>query len=192
VNDEGLLDRWAASWPACPPIAHELRHAYPQRWVRFHSLPESKRYAGTEAEYAIILGRYNTVLDELFAGQDVYVVTPDWDDRPTPGPRPADHESWHPDAQHWTSVCTDDSVPGEETFTHLYISQVQWQVGCLDSLLRAVADYQTGGVMITDLPMRYVHHPYDGGADALFLDRGERDRMRERHSGWLSAHPQGL
>ncbi|MFD8504986.1 hypothetical protein ACFV2L_20010 [Streptomyces sp. NPDC059687] len=29
-----------------------------------------------ESEYAVVLERYNTVLDELFAGTEVYVVTP--------------------------------------------------------------------------------------------------------------------
>ncbi|GHE33827.1 hypothetical protein CP980_12775 [Streptomyces vinaceus] len=53
-----------------------LKTAYSDRWVRFHSLPEPKRYAADEEEYAIVLDRYNTVLDELFAGGEVYVVTP--------------------------------------------------------------------------------------------------------------------
>lgn len=39
--------------------------------MRFHSLPDSKRYAESEDEYAIVLDRYNTILDELFAGTDV-------------------------------------------------------------------------------------------------------------------------
>jgi hypothetical protein len=34
------------------------------RWGRFHSLPGSKRYAESEVEYAIVLDRYNTILDE--------------------------------------------------------------------------------------------------------------------------------
>ncbi|MER5937579.1 hypothetical protein ABT121_09705 [Streptomyces sp. NPDC001928] len=41
----------------------------------FHSLPGSKRYPESEDEYAIVLDRYNTILDELFAGTDVFVVT---------------------------------------------------------------------------------------------------------------------
>ncbi|WP_307661464.1 hypothetical protein [Streptomyces sp. V1I1] len=51
--------------------------------VHFHSLPGSKRYPEPEDEYAIVLNRYNTVLDELFAGTDVFVVTMDWSHTPT-------------------------------------------------------------------------------------------------------------
>ncbi|MEV6154266.1 hypothetical protein AB0L53_28340 [Nonomuraea sp. NPDC052129] len=65
---------WRSRWPDCPPIGHELR-SDADCWVRFHSLPGSKRYAETEAEYRTILHRYNTVLTEMFAGQEVYVTT---------------------------------------------------------------------------------------------------------------------
>ncbi|MFF9818939.1 hypothetical protein [Streptomyces sp. NPDC014006] len=34
------------------------------------------RYAEDESEYTVVLERYNTILDELFAGADVYVITP--------------------------------------------------------------------------------------------------------------------
>lgn len=73
-----LTDRWQRRWPDCPPVAYKLRGPYRGVCVRFHSLPESKRYAEDETEYAIVLGRYNTILDELFAGGDVYVITPVW------------------------------------------------------------------------------------------------------------------
>ncbi|TVT56137.1 hypothetical protein FNH05_08655 [Amycolatopsis rhizosphaerae] len=157
--------------------------------MRFHSLPGSKRYPETEDQYATVLSRYNTVLEELFAGQDVYVISPDWNEHPVPDPRPIDHERWHPGARFWTSVRAD---PGSEVYTHLYVSRVRWKTGCVDVLLRAVADDRMAGVVITDELVRRVHHPYDGGADVLLADRDERDRMRERHRDWLSAHPLGL
>ncbi|MFE0156557.1 hypothetical protein ACFWY5_56185 [Nonomuraea sp. NPDC059007] len=69
-----LTARWQARWPDCPPIGHELKRYYTSRWVRFHSLPGSKRYADTPAEYDILLDRHNTVLTELFDGQDALIV----------------------------------------------------------------------------------------------------------------------
>lgn len=66
---------WQERWPLSPPLAHELKNLYPDRWVRFHSLPGSKRYAEDEAEYEILLHRHNTVLNELFAERRVYVVS---------------------------------------------------------------------------------------------------------------------
>ncbi|MGO1055875.1 DUF3885 domain-containing protein [Crossiella sp. CA198] len=187
---EDLLQRWHRQWHPCDPIGHDLRGPHRDRWVRFHSLPESQRYADTEAEYRILLHRYNTVLDELFADEDVYLLTPDWNDRPDPDPRPTDHAAWHPAAEHWTSVRTDDD-PEYLAYTHLYLSRVSWRPGCLDELLRAVADDRTAGVLIMSLDLTRLHHPYDGGQDIFLPSTADRDALRDRHAAWLSQHPGG-
>jgi hypothetical protein len=69
---------WQRRWPQCPAIAHRLRVCYPERWVRFHSLPGSKRHAEAASEYAIILDRHNTVPTELSPGASPIVITCDW------------------------------------------------------------------------------------------------------------------
>src|SRR5436309_2623058 len=38
-----MLADWDRCFPHCEPIGHHLRVAFPERWVRFHSLPESKQ-----------------------------------------------------------------------------------------------------------------------------------------------------
>ncbi|TQS31246.1 hypothetical protein FLW16_00640 [Microbispora sp. KK1-11] len=40
--------------------------------------------------------------------------------------------------------------------------------------------------------LRWLYHPYDGGADVIAPTRTERDALKERHRDWLSAHPLGL
>jgi hypothetical protein len=50
-----LTELWRQHWPDCPPVGHKLREPYRDLWVRFHSLPESKRYAEDESEYAVVL-----------------------------------------------------------------------------------------------------------------------------------------
>lgn len=163
-----------------------LRDPYQAVWVRFHSLPESKRYAEDEGEYAILLERYNIVLDELFAGTDVYVITPVWTTDP--------HVPAHlPDTGYWQSLLvSDDPDPEFRTYCHLFVSRRPWQYGCINETLRDVADDKRAGVLITDTRMRRIHHPYDGGADVLLTTPEERDRMRDRHATWLSRHPSGL
>ena len=49
----------------CPPFARRLPGHHPDRRVRFHGLPESKRHPDGEAEYAIVLDRHHTVLSDL-------------------------------------------------------------------------------------------------------------------------------
>jgi hypothetical protein len=47
-------------------------------------------------------------------------------------------------------------------------------------------------VMITDVTLRWLYHPYDGGMDVILPTTAERNSLRRRHSEWLSTHPTGL
>ena len=60
-----MLEKWSMSFPDCEPLAHQLRSVFADRWVRFHSLPESKRYPESEAEYGVVMRRHNAVLGAL-------------------------------------------------------------------------------------------------------------------------------
>lgn len=63
---KSLTALWRARWGGAP-IGCALSARHPDRWVRFHSLPDSKRYAETEQEYEVILDRHHRVLAELGA-----------------------------------------------------------------------------------------------------------------------------
>ncbi|WP_328433241.1 DUF3885 domain-containing protein [Streptomyces sp. NBC_00425] len=181
-----LTELWQQRWPDCPPVGYRLRDPYRDVWVRFHSLPDSKRYAQDESEYAVVLERYNTVLEELFAGSDVYVIIPLWATE-------AEVRSVRPDEGYWQSLLVeDDPDPEFRTYCHLSATRRPWRRGCIDELLRDVADYETAGVLVTDTRMQRIHHPYDGGADVFLATPEERDRLRDRHADWLSSHPSGL
>jgi hypothetical protein len=193
VPDEALSILWRRQWPACPPLADGLKRVYPDRWMRFHSLPESKRYPGTDAEYEIVLRRYNTVLDELFHGQEVRIVTTGWSEASEPPALSAQQARWNPGARHWMSVRTNEEETDPEfiTYTHLYVSHRPWLPGLVDDLLRAAAEEATVGVMITSLSFDRIHHPYDGGADLLLPTTSERETIKQSHTEWLSSHPFG-
>ena len=60
-----LTELWENRWSSADPLGYELRVEYADQWVRFHSLPDSKRYAENDAEYDEILRRHLTVLREL-------------------------------------------------------------------------------------------------------------------------------
>ncbi|WP_328861569.1 DUF3885 domain-containing protein [Streptomyces sp. NBC_00306] len=189
-----LAGLWQERRPSGPPVAHRFRGTYADLWVRFHSLPGSKRYPETEDEYAIVLHRYNTVLDELFAGADVFVVTTDWSSTPSgPAGWPSPRQTLHPDGLHWwTEADRDDPDPQFHTYTRLYADRRPWKRGCVDGVLRAVADEALVDVFVTDTELRRIHHPYDGGADVILTTTAERERLRGEHTAWLSSHPSGL
>ncbi|MGW3074922.1 DUF3885 domain-containing protein [Kitasatospora sp. NPDC001132] len=185
VDREELTALWERRWPGVEPVGYEIGTRTRDVWVRFHSLPQSKRYPDDEREYAIVLERHNTVLDELFAGSEVYVLTPRWSGR-TSVPR------MRRDAKHWrTWLQADDPAPEFRTYCHVFVERRRWRRGELDRLLRRVADEREGGVIVTDTGMRRLYHPYDGGADVYLTTAEERDRLKERHADWLSRHPGG-
>ena len=87
-----LLAGWEQNWPGSRPAADELKSLFRDRWVRFHSLPGSKRYADTEAEYEILLYRHHTVLLELagpaYGATDALILTMSWSSSDRPARRP--------------------------------------------------------------------------------------------------------
>jgi hypothetical protein len=197
VDTAELTSRWAAAWADCPPIAHDMRTWFPDRWVRFHSLPGSRRYATSDDDYQEILRRHLTLLSELVnsgsgsVSDEVVIITASWSADRDPAGREPEVSQVMP-ARHWISVVTDDSYPPEPNVTHLWVSMASLTSDGLTRLLRLVADDVTAGVIITTPAVAWLYHPYDGGADVIGATSQQRDELRQRHRQWLSAHPRGL
>jgi hypothetical protein len=73
---ESLDRQWATKWAQTPPVASTLRRLHPDIWVRFHSLPDSKRWPDTDAEYRTVLSRHYAVLDALGLRSECLVIAP--------------------------------------------------------------------------------------------------------------------
>lgn len=189
LDAEALSTLWARSWPGLRPIGHEVRDDR-ERWVRFHALPESKRYPEGEREYAEVLRRHNLLLGELVSrtSPSLLVLTVAWSDSAVPTARDEAVARAVPDAELWTSVLRERDGD-DEYWTHVYVTSRQWRNGVLDPLLRLVADDETADVVVTDERLRWLVHPYDGGVDVVAGSTEERDRLRHEHSDWLPAHP---
>ncbi|WP_243707935.1 hypothetical protein [Micromonospora sp. KC606] len=192
IDPTRLSALWDQRWPGCSKLPFELRKIR-DRWVRFHALPGSKRYPDTEAEYGIVLARHHTILAELVTRPAVLVITAGYSAQPAPQEpgRSAETISAHPSGTYWTRICIDDE-PGFESWMHLYASETPWSQGCLDPLLRRVADDVIGNVLVYDVDLGWLYHPYDGGMDVVLATSADRNALRSRHQDRLSAHPQGL
>lgn len=191
-----LAGAWDDRWPGRAPIGHTLRSD--DRWVRFHSLPQSQRYPQTEAQYVELLGRHRTVLAELSAAgsagaRDVVVVTASWSASSLPVPRSAPVAAAVPGARYWRSVCTDeDPERRESVWTHLFVDRVSLDHPGLEQLLRIVADDQTDGVLLLAPDLSWLYAPYDGGADVYPATAGHRDELATVHADWLPPTDSGL
>jgi hypothetical protein len=185
---ERLNDTWNENWGEAPPVAHDLRVLHSDRWVRFHSLPESKRYAETEAEYATVLLRHHAVLDELGASGECFVISARFtsDDVTSTS---SSGDVVQPGATHWRTIEGDDYLEGQ---AQLYASLMAYPSSSLDSVLRAAADWQLAWTIIGPPDLRWLYHPYDGGADIIAPSSIVRDHLKDKFAAWLSSHPGGL
>lgn len=187
---------WESNWPRCRPIGHELRAAASRSWVRFHSLPESKRYADDEPEYTELLSRHHALINDLSSLTDtlmaeLVVVTVAWSTSSQGAEREPDLQRALPQATPWRTILLDDSDP-EPTWMHLYVAVVPGTLDALTPLLRLVADGATADVIIGDRRATWLYHPYDGGGDVFSPSADARDSLRAMHRAWLPANAQGL
>jgi len=183
-----LTDLWDQTWPMASPHGYELRIAYSDHWVRFHSLPESRRYADSDAEYAEILRRHRTVLQELHGSADLtdlWVIAVDWgsDDLAAGWSKGRPPSAWP-----WQRRQAEDDP--DAGFNYFWAASGLADAS-IDSLLLPAADDE-GRFVIGAPDLEWLYCPYDGGADVLLPSAVERDALKERHADWLSAHPQGL
>jgi hypothetical protein len=192
-----MLDDWPRRFPGCEPIAHQLKLTLADRWVRFHSLPGSKRYPEDESEYAELLGRHNRVLGRLTgADPDVVLLTTgsSWTPepvRPEPdvfGPAPGDLP-WRTVPMHEQGGPFDPETP---VYWHVYAKRWTWRPGVFDPLVRLAADWVVVNVMVAAPDCRWLLHPYDGGMDVIAESSAYRDLLKTEFRDWLSARPDGL
>jgi hypothetical protein len=183
---ESLTATWSTRWGGAP-IANEFPHRHAERWVRFHSLPQSKRYAETEDEYGIILTRHHRVLAELGADDGLYVIAGYFEDAQGRISAARAHHGAVP----WMTIQPDERTYFVDPMT-LYVSVTSLERSALDPFLRAVADAEIAYAIIAPPDLRWLYHPYDGGADVIAPTAHDRDVLKDRHADWLSVHPSGL
>jgi hypothetical protein len=179
---------WDHWFPNCEPVSHHLPLAFPDRWVRFHSLPSSKRYSENEAELATVLERHNRVLGELARpGQTVNLLTTGWSDTSEPVRPEPELSELDPLALPWRTIAMHqgpDNFP-EPSYWHVYESSHRWLPGTFDAIVRLIAIDALANVMIVAPDCRWLLHPYDGGMDVIAESSAARDRLKDRFPDWL-------
>lgn len=194
MNAADFNSYWNTHFPACPPIGYLLRDAYTDRWLRIHTLPQSKRYPETAAEYAEILQRHNTILADLFPhGKALALLRTSYSATPPPTPPDTLDQRYHPFVfVRSIPMHEEDEPEAFHLYWHIWLHLHMWQPQSLDALLKDVADNIIANVMLIDLQRNAVYHPYDGGADVILGTQAEQERWRTTYRRWLSQHPSGM
>lgn len=176
-----------------PPVGHVLRTEMPDRWLRIHSLPSSKRYAETDQEWAELFRRHNEVAREVLGltghailflhawgnSEDLSTVFSSF--------------AWSAGLDFGGSTPTvypDPDAAEPSLIVAGFLTS--WPPRDWDSLLRDVAYYRLGAVLFLNPATGEAYAPYDGGADLILSDSARVVTLAVRWAPWLSSRADGL
>ncbi len=190
---------WQQHFPDCPPVSYLFKYNLADRWFRFHSLPESKRYAEDETEVAELLARQNTVLlDAIETDSDCVLVSGSYADSPLVEnlkscPALAEFEFQEFAKLSKQDFDPDELEPNEEPiYLTLFYTMHKLKRGSLDEVLLCVANERIVNFFVVSCERQRIFAPYDGGVDVILKDAKERDDFKAKYKDWLSRHREGL
>lgn len=188
IDSAEFRSRWEMWHPEAVPVGWILRHDL-DRWLRIHSLPESKRYPDTDAERQRLLERHNTVADAILGDDPCVLLGFDYHGRYQ---LPLDHRlrPWLPDAPPVMRLAPEEDDDDAEP-TSIFAGYLTWCPGAIDELLLEVAEDRLA-LLLLNWNSGAVYAPYDGGADLIWATETERNAARARYASWLSQGETGL
>jgi hypothetical protein len=193
--DSDVLTRWHQWYPDAPPLGFLLRDAYPDRWLRIHSLPESKRYPTSGLEYAELLHRQNAVAEDAIGeGESCAILLAaacDGKGVASIGVSEGLTQSALPRLGALPVELSDEETGVFATPMCIYGVVVRWRQGEFNRLITEVAEDRARGLVV-NLDTGRVYAPYDGGADLFYRSEVERDAAKHRYRDWLSSREDGL
>ena len=188
---------WNSFYGSATPVSYILREEIPDRWLRIHSLPESKRYADTPSEYSLLLARQNEVAKEvlgsqsecvLFSGQ--IVESPESKNRLLNFSEFAsiNFELFKTIERYEPQI---DPEFGPD-FINIWWASIVWEPKKFDDIIKLVANDEVRHILFASLLTGESYAPYDGGADLFCSSIERRNELKQQYRQWLSEHPQGL
>lgn len=188
---------WQQYFPKCLPVSSLFRCDLTDRWFRFHSLPESKRYAENGNEVAELLVRQNTVLlDVIGEDRECILVFGNYSSSPSLEDECPGASNF--ELQEFIKLSKQEFDPEEleadeePIYLSLYCGKYKLKRNSLDEVLLCVAEEQIVNFFVMSYERQRIFAPYDGGVDVILKDAKEREEFKEKYKDWLSIHPKGL
>jgi hypothetical protein len=184
---------WELNYPESNPIGYKLRSYYPKRWLRMHSLPESKRYAESEEEYQIILNRQNELISKLIGeNSDIIIATGQYEWETTD--KLSTEIVEYSDFDKVRTIDLHKMYPkeyDENDFFGVYITSDVWRKNNKNELLKNIADDKFRAMFVC--PKRNcIVAPYDGGMDIIVDTQEKRDELKIKYKDWISEREDGM
>nr|WP_314370371.1 hypothetical protein [uncultured Acinetobacter sp.] len=190
--------QWDSQFPNKIPISHLLKHYFPQSWLRIHSLPESKRYADTPAEYELLLNRHNEIITDCFGeNSSIFIVSGHYFtfSRNIKAYDPAFILPYKFNLEEEINLKQlnpeDYDDDEEDSFFRPYSIETTWQTNQHNELLIKIADDEVRVFMLS-FEQNIIVAPYDGGIDFIIFNEAKRNALRDKYKDWLSPREDGL
>lgn len=183
---------WAKHFPSMSPVGWDLRSSLPDRWVRFHSLPGSKRYPESKKERAIVVERANALAQALLGPEGPYyllanvyepdphlpfAVAPDW--------------TYHGAKLTEAFRAAEDADEDASTIV-VFTGEVAALGKNFEAAVLGIAEERSARAVWVSPRVPAVLSPYDGGFDVITATPQALAPLRKTFKAWLSKHPEGL
>jgi hypothetical protein len=179
---------WQANYTLCPPINFLFKIFYTDRWLRIHSLPDSKRYADTDEEWQILLGTQNAILDDIFKdGETFYLLVGVYSsgkinilDKPDIDNECLNKFDFTP-LEIIDLHAISKEYYDEDIFYTPYFATLQYKSSEYNDVLKTVANDEIRVFFLNDVT-NTIFAPYDGGVDIIYPDTTTRDFYKTKYS----------
>lgn len=179
-------------WPDDPICLHVSDLQIYPTWIRFHTLPKSKRWPESAKEMTIVLDRHHKLLRSLNEDDmPLWVVICVYSERDYNSAVQQLHKLFQLDLEYWQSY--PPSIDNDDnTYQHMYVAQLEEGDPILDAILSKVADDQIDDVLIAPNGIGWLYRPYDGGVDIVCPTLESRNQLKEQYRSWLPRNSFGL
>ncbi len=145
------------------PIGNEQIGRNRDHWVRFHSLPQSKRYPESVAEEGQVFERFSALGNSLFDAESFVFYVHWW----AHGSESDESANWIARKKLWNAI--------------------EWKQLLLNTAHDQASSFGVfGKITGTFLSV------YDGGFDVFFRSDGKKLAFENQFASWFSTHTRGL
>ena len=185
---------WKMNFKEVIPLNFTFKQSYPKRWLRIHSLPESKRYAENELEMETILIRQNQIIsDELQENDEIYLVRDEY--FINTGEIENEGEFYNEyDFKKISVLNLNEYYPidyDKNDKLNILVTKRKWKKNGYNKLLEDLAN-DVSLIFIVSIKKKIIFAPYDGGMDIIYQNENQRNLYKNKYKDWLSKRSDGL
>jgi hypothetical protein len=188
MKKENIESYWESNFPTCPPINYLLKIFYTDRWLRIHSLPDSKRYADTDTEWVTLFQTQNSILDDIFIeGEMIYLLTGVYSNLEITFPDNNLSDNAALKAFDFSALekvdlyaMTKDYCE-ENTFYTPYCTEIFYKSSQYNDLLKSIANDEIRAFFLNP-KSNIIFAPYDGGIDIIYSDKKTKDFYQTKYN----------